>query len=38
SQGACLCWGEVEKMMGSRVREVEWSGEWRRGGVLVGGK
>nr|GFA45101.1 hypothetical protein [Tanacetum cinerariifolium] len=29
-QGACLCWGEVEKMMGSRVRVVEWNGKWMR--------
>nr|GFD02848.1 hypothetical protein [Tanacetum cinerariifolium] len=32
-----LCWGEVEKMMGSRVRVVEWSGVGGNRGVAVGG-
>nr|GEX01262.1 reverse transcriptase domain-containing protein [Tanacetum cinerariifolium] len=36
-QGACLCWGEVEKMIGSRVRVVEWNGVGGNRGVAVGG-
>nr|GEX32593.1 hypothetical protein [Tanacetum cinerariifolium] len=41
--GACLCWGEVEKSMGSRVRVVEssrsggkwWERCWRENRLLV---
>nr|GFA31352.1 hypothetical protein [Tanacetum cinerariifolium] len=36
--GCLFVLGEVEKMMGSRVRVVEWWEEWGRGGVLVGRK
>nr|GEY65254.1 reverse transcriptase domain-containing protein [Tanacetum cinerariifolium] len=36
--GSCLCWGEVEKVVGSGVEVVEWTGVEESGGKAVGGK
>nr|GEZ07718.1 hypothetical protein [Tanacetum cinerariifolium] len=36
--GSCLCWGEVEKVVGSGVEVVEWTGVEKSGGKAVGGK
>nr|GEY78707.1 hypothetical protein [Tanacetum cinerariifolium] len=37
-RGSCLCWGEVEKVVGSGVEVVEWTGVEKSGGKAVGGK
>nr|GFA64522.1 hypothetical protein [Tanacetum cinerariifolium] len=36
--GSCLCWGEVEKVVGSGMEVVEWTGVEESGGKAVGGK
>nr|GEZ76542.1 hypothetical protein [Tanacetum cinerariifolium] len=32
NERSCLCWGEVEKVVGSGVEVVEWTGVEERGG------
>nr|GEV64223.1 hypothetical protein [Tanacetum cinerariifolium] len=37
-QAACLLWGLVERVVGSVVEVVEWTGVEESGGKVAGGK